>query len=127
MGIHTLRVALAGIFILIAGTAWADGDVGKGKRVFNKCRACHSLEAGKNKVGPSLHGLFGRKAGTTDYKYSKAMTEAGENGLVWNEEKLETYLKKPKDMIPGTKMIFVGLKKEDDREDLIAYLKEATQ
>lgn len=105
--------------------ALADGDSAKGEKVFKKCKACHSLEAGTNKIGPSLHGLFGRTAGTVDgFKYSAAMKESG---VVWEQETLDEFLTKPKAFVPGTKMTFIGLKKEQDRLDVIAYLREATQ
>lgn len=116
-----LALALAAATALISSTAFADGDAAKGKRVFNKCKACHSLEAGKNKIGPSLHGIFGRKAGTEEgFKYSDAMKKSG---ITWNEDTLSEYLTKPKDMVPGNKMAFVGLRREKDRENLLAYLK----
>ena len=107
------------------GVAQAEGDAAKGKKVFNKCKTCHSLEAGKNKIGPSLHGLFGHTAGSAEgFKYSDAMVESG---IVWDAETIELFVTKPKDMIPGTKMVFTGLKKEEQRKDLIAYLMEATK
>ena len=97
-----------------------------GKKVFTKCAACHSIsKGGANKIGPALWGVIGRKAGAvSDYKYSKALLAyAGEAGN-WNEENLDAWLKKPKDLVRKTKMKFPGLKKEADRADLIAYLKE---
>ena len=111
--------------VLPLGLAQAEGDAAKGKKVFNKCKTCHSLEAGKNKIGPSLQGLFGRTAGSVEgFKYSDAMVESG---IVWDEETIELFVTKPKDMMPGTKMVFTGLKKEDQRKDLVAYLMEATK
>jgi cytochrome c len=111
--------------LAFTGSALADGNADKGKRVFNLCKACHRLEAGKNGVGPSLHGLFGRKAGTVaGFNYSGAMKNSG---IVWNEKSLDNYLAKPRDVVKGTKMVFPGLKKEDQREDVIAYLKQATK
>jgi len=106
---------------LASGAALADGDAAAGQKVFNKCKACHSPEAGKNKIGPSLHGVVGRNAGAVEgYKYSSAMAESG---LVWDEATLDKFLTKPKDLVNGTKMTFAGLKKEDERANVIAYLK----
>ena len=110
--------------MLAAGPALADGDVAAGEKVFVKCKTCHTLEAGKNKVGPSLAGVMGRAAASlADFNYSDAMKASG---LTWDEETLDEYLADPKGKIPGNKMVFPGLKKEDDRENLIAYLKQAT-
>jgi cytochrome c len=110
---------------LFAGHALADGDAAKGKRVFNKCRTCHDAEVEKNKVGPHLVGLFGRQAGSVEgFRYSDAMKNAD---IVWDEETLEDYLKDPKGYIPGNKMMFAGIRKDDEMEDLLAYLEEATK
>jgi cytochrome c len=121
-----LTAALAaGVFALASHQALAEADLAKGEKIFKKCKTCHSLEEGKKKQGPHLAGLFGRTAGSVEgYKYSKAMKESG---IVWDEETLDAYLTKPKDLVPKTKMAFPGLKKEQDRIDIIAYLKEATQ
>jgi len=119
-----LSAGLGLVLALSAGPAWA-GDAEAGKKVFNKCKACHDLAAGKNKIGPSLHGLMGRAAGTAEgFKYSDAMADSG---LTWDEATLDQYLADPKGFIPGNKMVFVGVKKDDQRADVIAYLKEATQ
>lgn len=100
-------------------------DVDAGAKVFKKCKACHAVGDGaKNKVGPHLNNVFGRTAGTIDgFKYSKVMIAAGEDGLVWDEESITALVTKPRDFMKGTKMSFAGLKKEDDRVNLIAYLK----
>ena len=107
-----------------AAPAFAEGDAAKGEKVFKKCKACLAVGDGaKNKVGPALNGIVGATAGkVADFKYSKAMVEAGEGGLVWDEANLAAYLTKPKDLVKGTKMSFAGLKKEQDRADVIAYL-----
>ena len=102
------------------------GDAEKGKKVFNKCKACHGIdEGGKNKLGPNLWNMVGAPIAAVDgYKYSKALIAYAEEAGNWNEENLDAWLKKPKDLVRKTKMIFPGLKKEADRADLIAYLKE---
>jgi cytochrome c len=109
--------------------ALADGDPAEGEKVFKKCRACHEIGDGaKNKVGPVLNGVIGRTAGTApDFKYSKAMVEAGEGGLVWSNETIGEYLVKPKDFVPKNKMAFAGLKKPEDIENVIAYLDQFSE
>jgi cytochrome c len=107
---------------LMAGTAQAQ-DAAAGEQVFKKCFPCHSVgEGAKNKVGPELNGLDGRHSGTAaGYSY----TEANKNsGIIWNEATFKEYITNPKAKIPGTKMIFPGLPKEADRNDLWAYLKQ---
>ena len=123
---RSLRVsmALAITMAVGAGVAHADGDAAKGEKIFAKCKACHTVEAGKNKVGPSLAGVVGRKSGMAEgFNYSDAMKNAG---LTWDDATLDSYLTAPKKLIPGTKMAFPGLPNEQDRLDVIAYLKSAT-
>jgi len=110
----------------IASPALADGDPLKGLQAFKKCAVCHDAVAEKDKVGPHLVGVIGRTAGSLESfasKYSKAMKEAGAAGLVWDEKNIAEYVADPKGKIPGNKMAFAGLKKHDEIEDLIAYLK----
>lgn len=97
-----------------------------GERMFIMCAACHNVKKGApHKVGPNLHGLFGAKAGMKEgYKYSEAMKTSG---IVWNEDHLRNWLKKPTDYIPGTTMAFIGIQKEDQQTALIEYLKEETK
>ena len=114
---------LAGLFAVGSNVALA-ADAEKGKKVFNKCKACHFADKDKNKVGPHLVGIFGRPAGSLEgFKYSDSLKESG---IVWDEASMDEYITDPKAMVPNGKMAFVGLKKEEDRADVIAYLKEAT-
>ena len=99
------------------------GSINHGKMVFKKCAACHSVsKGGGNKIGPALWGVIGRKAGSIgDYKYSKAMSRFGKT---WDFEAMNNFLIKPKDYVKGTKMAYMGLKKEKDRASIILYLNE---
>jgi cytochrome c len=109
---------------LMAGTALADGDVVKGEQIFKKCMACHSVTDKTNKVGPYLVGVVGRKVASIEgFNYSDSMKEYAATGAVWDEATLNTYLENPKAVVTKTKMAFAGLKKEDERADLIAFLK----
>ena len=100
-----------------------DPDLAAGKTSFNKCLACHAIgEGAKNKVGPELNGLDGRKSGTApDYNYSDANKNSG---ITWNEAVFKEYIKDPKAKIPGTKMAFAGIKNETEINNLWAYLKQ---
>jgi len=119
----TILAALAAA-VLFAAPAHAEGDAAKGEKVFAKCKACHEVEKGVNKVGPTLKGLVGRKAASVEgYKYSEAMLAKGAEGVVWDEATLTAYLPDPKGFVPKTKMAFAGLKKPEEVADVIAYLK----
>jgi cytochrome c2 len=115
---------LTGAVAVVASPAFA-ADPAAGEKVFKKCRACHAVgEGAKHKVGPELNDIIGRQAGTAEgFKYSNAMIEAGDGGMVWDDEALAAYLAAPKKVVPKTKMAFAGLKKDDDIENVIAYLK----
>jgi len=108
----------------MAGFADDAGDPEKGERVFKKCKACHAVgEGAKNKTGPELNGIIGRKmASIEEFKYSKALKEMGEADTAWDKDNLAQFLEKPKAFAKGTKMSFAGLRKEKDRADVIAYL-----
>ena len=108
-----------------SGHAAESGDAERGAKVFKKCRSCHAVgPEARNKTGPHLNELFGRKAGAVaDFKYSKDMLRAGADGLVWTTEKLNIYLETPKALVTGTNMNFRGLKKAQDRQDLLTYLR----
>ncbi len=117
-------MALTGSLMLagaLATPALAAGDAAAGKVLFTqKCALCHSPEEGKNKIGPSLWGVVGRKAGSLPgYNYSEAMKNANRT---WNDDTLSDYLTNPRQKIPGVKMIFAGLPNETDRQNVIAYL-----
>ena len=119
-------IAALALALSLAGSAAAqDGNPEEGAEVFKKCRACHDLGAGaKNKVGPLLNDIIGRKAGTIEgFAYSDANKAAGAKGLEWTEEVMFKYLENPLTFMPGTKMAFAGLKDPQDRKDLIAFLK----
>lgn len=108
------------LLVLIAICPARAADIEAGKTDFKKCALCHTTEAGKNKIGPSLFGVVGRKAGTLDnFNYSEAMKKYDHT---WDPETLNTYLADPRAVVPGTKMIFPGIKDEKERQDVIAYL-----
>ena len=111
--------------LALAAHAQGAGDAQRGAQVFAQCKICHSLEAGKNMLGPSLHGLIGRKAGTVpSFAYSPAMKNAN---VTWSDDTLSKYLSDPKAFIPGDKMPFAGIKDPSKLGDLLAYLNQATR
>ncbi|MEQ8587995.1 MAG: cytochrome c family protein [Thalassobaculaceae bacterium] len=124
-----LRSAFLGLTLTLIGTTGGlaqDGDPAEGKKVFRKCQACHTVQEGKHRQGPSLYGIIGRQAGTADgfKRYSDVMKSYD---VVWDEETLSAYLENPREALPGNRMIFVGLKDAQDRADVIAYLRQAAE
>jgi cytochrome c len=118
-------IAALSVALLPAGAAHADGDAARGEARFQDCAACHRLDAGANSVGPSLHGIFARKAGElADFRYSPAMKRSG---IIWTPETLGQFIADPQGMVPGNRMPFAGLASAGDRADLIAYLTRASQ
>jgi cytochrome c len=119
-----MRQAVLAAIVLAASTAAASAqDVAAGEQSFKKCLPCHSVgEGAKNKVGPELNGLDGRKAGTAEgFNY----TEGNKNsGITWNESVFKDYIKDPRAKIPGTKMVFAGIKNEEEVNNLWSYLKQ---
>lgn len=119
-------IALFAGAVLLTGTsglAQAAGDPAEGEKVFAKCKICHQIgEGAKNAVGPELNGVIGRHSGTAPgYNYSDANKNSG---IVWDEKNFREYIKNPKAKIPGTKMIFAGLPKDTDIDNLLAYLEQ---
>lgn len=124
----TRRVLAAAALAAVAAPALAqEGDPANGEKVFRRCAVCHSLEAdGPAKPGPSLHGVIGRTTGTLEgFAFSDALVTAGEAGHVWTPEEISLFIENPKKLMPGTKMAFVGLKKPEERADVIAYIESA--
>ena len=121
-----VRVSAALLMTLLpAFAARADGDAARGEAKFQDCAACHKLEAGANNLGPSLHGIFTRKAGElADFRYSPAIKRSG---IIWTPETLDRFIADPQAIAPGNRMPYAGMASASDRADLIAYLQKATQ
>ena len=126
------RLLVLGALLAVAPATGAlaqqAGDPAAGQRVFNQCRACHTIEqGGRNQVGPNLHGVFGRKAASIEgFRYSENLKELGSNGHTWSEETLRPYLTNPKDVAPHGIMAFPGIRNPQQLNDLLAYLKQAS-
>jgi cytochrome c len=118
MNKKTCLAAALALVVCGAGRAWSDES---GKQIFQRtCGICHSAEPGQNKLGPSLAGVIGRKSGSApNFSYSEAMKKAG---ITWSDKTLDQYIADPKAVVPGNKMLFVGLKNPDERQAVIAYL-----
>ena len=114
---------VAAAFAIAAGAARADGDAGRGEKKFEECAACHKLEPAADSVGPDLHGVFGRKAGTlADFRYSPALKRSG---ITWTPQAVDTFIADPQAAVPANRMPYAGLPDAADRADLIAYLQKA--
>lgn len=121
---RVLPLLVPAVLAVTATQALAAGDVAEGQKVYNKCKICHTIDkGGKNLVGPNLHGILGRKAATVPgFAYSKSLADMN---VTWDEATLAQYLADPRKFNPGSKMAFVGLKKQSELDDVIAYLKDA--
>ena len=124
--IRVLAIICTTALVAVAiGAARADGDAARGEKRFEECAACHSVAAGQNGVGPSLHDVFGRKAATLDdFRYSPAMRKSG---LTWTPQALDTFIADPQKAVPANRMPYAGLPDATERADLIAYLQTATK
>jgi cytochrome c len=125
--IDTMRATMPLILTLLlpVGAARADGDPVRGEARFQDCAACHKLAAGANEVGPSLHGIFTRKAGElAEFRFSPAMKRSG---IAWTPETLDKYIADPQATVPANRMPYAGMASASDRADLIAYLAKASQ
>ena len=116
--------AVAVSALVLTHAARADGDAARGEARFQDCAACHRLDSANN-VGPSLHGIFSRKAGEiADFRYSPAIKRSG---IVWTPEALDKFITDPQALVPGNRMPYAGMANATDRADLIAYLTKASQ
>ena len=122
------RIALLAASLLFAPAIASAQDAEAGQRVFNQCRACHTVDqGGRNGVGPNLHGVFDRAAGSVEgFRYSSALRGKVAEGLKWDEATMRAYITNPKAVIPAGSMAFAGLRNEQQLNDLIAYLRQAT-
>jgi cytochrome c len=123
MMIRLTIAAISAALVLATGAARADGDAKRGEKLFEECHACHSTEAGSQGVGPSLRGVFGRKAGEqSDFRYSPAIKRSG---ITWTPQTLDGFIAEPQKVVPANRMPYSGMPDARDRADLIAYLQQA--
>ena len=126
MKINAIQMMCAAVaLIVIAGAARAEGDAARGEKRFEECASCHMIESGANDVGPTLLGVFGRKAGEVpDFRYSPALKRSG---ITWTPQTLDTFIADPQKEVPGNRMPYAGMPDAQDREDLIAYLQKVAK
>jgi cytochrome c len=127
IGMRATKIVTATLALtsLLAVAAYAEGDASRGEARFQECAACHRLQPGANEVGPSLHGIFSRRAGElADFRYSPAMKRSG---IAWTAETLDKYVADPQGFIPANRMPYAGMSNANDRADLIVYLQNATK
>jgi cytochrome c len=125
VSMQAARLVLGLGLAIASGAARADGDATRGEKRFEECAACHSVERGVNNVGPSLAGIFTRKAGELpDFRYSPAMKRSG---IAWSPETLDSFVGDPQKLVPANRMPYAGMADAGARADLIAYLREAAK
>ncbi len=125
MRVATCAAAVLSLTLFLMAAARADGGTARGEARFQDCAACHKLEAGSNDVGPSLHGIFERKAAAlTDFRYSPAMKRSG---ISWTPETLDKFITEPQAMVPANRMPYAGMANPNDRADLIAYIQKMSK
>ena len=118
-------IVCATALVAAAGSAQADGDAARGEKRFEECASCHSVAAGENGVGPTLQGIFNRKAASLEeFRYSPAMRKSG---ITWTSETLDAFIADPQKAVPANRMPYAGLPAAVDRADLISYLEKATK
>ena len=123
---HASSIVILASFLAASQSLAAEGNAARGQRLFGACAACHSMQPDQSMTGPSLAGLWNRKAGslTSFTRYSPALQSAN---IVWNDKTLDDWISDPQHLVPGNEMMFAGIKDARERADLLAFLKEATQ
>jgi cytochrome c2 len=123
IGDVAIRLLCAAAFAAAASAARADGDSARGEKKFEECQACHSLDRNAESLGPSLYGVFERKAGASaDFRFSPAMKRSG---ITWTPRTVETFIADPQSVVPANRMPYAGMPNEADRADLVAFLQKA--